>query len=156
MSEYNENVVKLLGVLKTKPFLFPKTMPHHIHLPRYFEWFEDYNKTEFSQMPAMVHFQPDILDLYKKKIVWTGFAPTDLRGSHAIHTLIQVSKDFHIIFIFAQEDKEVSVIATCYVNNTQDYIKFLTDNEKYIMQENKGMGFAAGFSSITVPTGIKS
>lgn len=58
MSEYNEQVMKLVKVVRDKKFLFPKTMPNRLKFGPYFEWFESHNKTEFNQMPAMVHLNP--------------------------------------------------------------------------------------------------
>ena len=98
MSEYNEQVLKLLKVLKDKPFLFPKGMATRIKFSLYMDWFEKNNGVEFNQMPAMVHFNPDILNQFEKKVVWTGFAPTGGRDStYALHSLIQLNKKFHII-----------------------------------------------------------
>lgn len=112
----------------------------------YFDWFEKHLGNEFNQMPAMVHFSPEILDQYPKKVVWTGFAPTDSRsGQYGLHTLVQVSKDYHIIFLYAQEENQVSVIATLYIQDVQDYLKFMDENEKHIIRSRSagyaGLGF---------------
>jgi len=151
MSEYNEQVMKLIKVMQDNPFLFPKDMPSRLKFSLYFDWFETHNKMEFNQMPAMVHFNTDILDQYKKKIVWTGFSPTDTRNNTAygLHTLIQVKKDFHIIFLFAHEENEVSVIATLYLLDVQDYLDFLKENDKYIIKKKSPAGFAIGATGST-------
>lgn len=146
MSEYNEQVMKLLNVIRTKPFLFPKGMASRMKFSLYFDWFEKHLGNEFNQMPAMVHFNPDILDQYPKKVVWTGFAPADARtGNYGLHTLVQVNKDFHIIFLYAQEENQVSVIATLYIQDVQDYLKFMDENERYIIRSRSsgfsGLGF---------------
>ena len=139
-------MMKLLEIIKTKSFLFPKTMPRDFNFLRYLEWFENKNKMGFSQMPTMVHFETDVLDQFKNKIVWTGFAPTGGRtGEHALHTLVQINKEYHIIFLFASEENKVSMISTLYLLDVDNYIKFLTDNEKYIMKTDINLGFKAGF-----------
>ena len=148
MSDYNEQVIKLLNIMKAKPFLFPKGMATKMKFPLYFDWFEKHNKQEFNQMPGMVHFNPDIIDQYSKRIVWTGFAPTGGQGSaYALHTLVQVNKGFHIIFMFAQEDSEASVISTLYLLDINDYINFINDNDKFIMKTKVPVGFS-GLGSI--------
>ena len=145
MSEYNEQVMKLIKVMKDKPFLFPDDMPQYVKFSLYLEWFEIHNKSEFNQMPAMVHFNPDIIDQFKKKIVWTGFSPTDRNNNaYALHSLVQIKKDFHIIFLFAHEENEVSVIATLYLLNIQDYLNFINENDKYIIKKKSTAGFALG------------
>jgi hypothetical protein len=141
MSEYNEQVMKLVKVVRDKTFLFPKTMPNRLKFGPYFEWFESHNKTEFNQMPAMVHLNPDVMDQYSKKVVWTGFAPMGTPGSYGMHTLIQVRPDYHIIFLYAQEDSQVSVIATLYLLDPQEYLKFMEENEKYIIRGKQSLGF---------------
>lgn len=139
MSDYNEQVMKLITVIKDKPFLFPKTMPQRLKFSLYFEWFEKHNKHEFAQMPAMVHFHPDILDQYSKNIVWTGFSSTDGHGgNHCLHTLVQVNPDQHIIFLYAQENNQPSVIGTLYLKNVNDYLKFMQDNDFYIVRKQIG------------------
>lgn len=144
MSEYNEQVMKLVKVMQDKSFLFPMEMPQRLKFSLYFNWFESQYKTEFNQMPSMVHFNPNILDQFKKKIVWTGFSPTDARdnSAYALHSLIQIRKDFHIIFLFAHEDNEVSVIATLYLLDVKDYFDFLKENEQYIIKKKSAAGFA--------------
>jgi len=145
MSEYNEQVMKLVKVMQDKPFLFPDDMPQKVKFSLYFDWFETHNKVEFNQMPAMVHFNPDILDQFKKKIVWTGFSATDRNSTtYALHSLVQIRKDFHIIFLFAHEENEVSVIATLYLLDIQDYLSFINDNDKYIIKKKSTAGFALG------------
>lgn len=150
MSEYNEQVMKLMKVMQDKPFLFPKNMPQRLKFSLYFDWFETHNKTEFNQMPTMVHFDPNILDQFNKKIVWTGFSPTDPRNNsaYALHSLVQIGKDYHIIFLFANEDNEVSVIATLYLLNVQNYLDFITENSQYILKKKPAPGFALGGSRI--------
>jgi len=146
MSEYNEQILKIIEVLRNKTYLFPKNMPTRLKFNLYFEYFEKLHKTEFAQMPAMAHFSPDIMDQYAKNIVWTGFAPTDGRGGgHALHTLIQVDQTQHIIFLYAQEDNQVSVIGTLYVKDAQDYLKFMINNDQHIIRKQ-----ARGF----VPFGV--
>ena len=148
MSKYNEDVMKLMKVIKEKNWIFPRKLPHKLKFGLYFDWFETNIGEEFNQMPAMVHYNPDILDQYKKRIVWSGFAPTDPRSStYALHTLVQVRKNFHIIFLFAYEEQEVSVISTLYVTDIEDYLEFVEQNEKYII-EAKEVGLRPGFGGI--------
>ena len=152
MSEYNEQVMKLLGVLRSKSFLFPKHMPRRVKFGLYFDWFEKHLGSEFNQMPAMVHFRPDILDQYEKKVVWTGFAIANAQtGQYGLHTLVQLSKESHIIFLYAQEENQVSVIATLYTQDSHQYLKFMDENEKYIIR-----GRSPGYSSIGMGFDINS
>jgi hypothetical protein len=148
MSEYNENVTKLLAVLRKKPFLFPKNM-RKTQPSLYFEYFEDINKKPFFQMPAMAHFNVDILDQYEKHVVWTGFIPADSRGSFALHTLVQVNKENHIIFLYTNDDNKPTVIATLYITDAQDFLAFISENEKHIAKDKEEVGFAIkpGFGS---------
>lgn len=151
MSEYNEQVMKLMGIMQNKQFLFPKGMPSRLRFSLYFDWFETHNKEEFNQMPSMVHFNPDILDQFSKKIVWTGFAPTDgiNSNSYALHSLVQIKKDFHIIFLFAHENNDVSVLATLYLLNIKDYLNFIKENDQYIIKKKSPAGFAIGGFGVT-------
>jgi hypothetical protein len=146
MSEYNEQVLKLMDILKTKKFLFPKTMPQRMKLGLYFEWFENHLGYEFNQMPAMVHFKPEILDQFTGKVVWTGFSLTDPKsGAYGLHTLVQISKEYHIVFLYAQEENQISVIGTLYISDIHNYIKFMEENERYVIRQR-----ARGFNTTNV------
>ena len=62
-------------------------------------------------------------------------------GGHALHTIVQINKGFHIVFLYGSEEKKVSVVPTIYAVNAQDFLKFMEENEKYLIKESTGMGF---------------
>ena len=140
MSEYNKNAVKLLGLIQSKPFIFPKDMIIAPDFPSYFNWFEKNTGKKFHQLATMVHFHTDILDVYKNNIVWTGYVQ-HTGGGMTLQTLVQCAKDMHILFLYSQEEQEVSLLGTLYVHDTKDFIEFVTANRKYWLDQHVGVGF---------------
>lgn len=147
MSEYNNHSIRTLNEVKSRPWLFPKHMPKKISLSGYINYFEKKAESYFCILPAMAHFSTAILDEFKDRVFWTGFISVNDSGQYALHTIVQVNPHYHIVMMYAQEEGEVSILATIYTDNPNDWIEFVEKHKDKIVAAKPGLGFLPGSSA---------
>lgn len=142
MSEQTDKYNTTLEIMLTRPWLFKKNP--NITLVEYIQHFENINDMDFFMFPAMFPFQPGILDQYKDKVYNTMFLPVSMNNV-ALHTIVQISKQHHIFFLWntSNDGTDVVIYATICTTSPTDYNKFLSEQRKFVYDDEKSIGFDA-------------
>lgn len=143
MSEYTDNCKRILDFIKTRDWLFNKNAPN-FDIHQYIRYFEYGSKKDFFLYPTLFQYKVEILDDFKDKIFNTAFMPMP-NGNLSMHTIIQISKNYHIFFLWScsADNRETVLYGTLFITNPEDFSKFIIDNEKYSYSETQPQGFAA-------------
>lgn len=138
-------------MMRQRPWLFKKTP--NIDLGGYMKYFEEYVKGDFFLFPAMLPYKKEIIDKYKDNVFNTMFLPA-AGGNLSLHTIIQVNEKYHLFLLWANGNDNMDSVfyVTLYVTETDDYRKFLVENESFIYEENSAKGFAGLMT--TTPVGF--
>jgi hypothetical protein len=138
-NEYVENCKKMLKVFEERPWLFRKN--DLVQVSEYLAWFEKKTKKSFFVFPTMLPFDVAVLDQFEEQIFNTFFLPGG-NGNLSMHTVVQVSPTFHILWLYGYSpDGAVVVYATLYTSDPLDYRDFMVQQQAYFHEDQKPLGF---------------
>lgn len=144
MFKYRENQAKLIA---ERPFIFSESKSD-IAKDNYIEW----AATKLKRKDEEVHvfdvphtYKFDFLDKFRKKLLTTGYAPSQNGGSH-MFSVFQLSENKHAIctYHFDVEDLNKDFISVVLIaNKSTSLLDFIDDNKD--IEENfestKRVGF---------------
>jgi hypothetical protein len=138
-NEFFENSKRVVALLKDRPWLFTETP--YLTVDRYIKYFEYGKESEFHIFPAMLPFKVEILDEFKGKVYNTMFLPTG-PSSLGMHTLIQINHNLHVVFMWgnSNDNRDTVLYATIHALRALDYVKFLTDYDEFVYNDDKPSG----------------
>lgn len=145
MFKYRENQAKLID---EKPFIFLESKTS-IDKEAYIEWAALRLKKEEGEIHVFdipYAYKFDILDKYRKKLVNTGYAPSQQGGSH-LFSIFQLDKNQHIIctFHFDVEDLKKDFLTIVLISSkTERFIEFIKENKE--LEENFEPAERVGFN----------
>ncbi len=141
MSEYTDNAKRLLKFIRARPFLF-RDDQDDFTITDYLKWFEYRNKKEFATFPALISYEGTLIDYYKDQVYNSRFFPLS-SGAMALHTIVQVSPECHLILVYAnsEDGQKTLVFCTVYATSAADFFKFVDEAEPYAVEDERRVGF---------------
>lgn len=112
------------------------------YIREYVTSFSEMLKKRFFTYYTMNVYKSDILDQWKKQLVFTGHN-IGQSGTISLLSLFQLSPEKHLTCHYTVEDKQMVVRFEVITTNAIDYVNFIDDNKKFIFKPRELNG---GFS----------
>ena len=139
---YKNKCKKMFELISSKQKHLFKDRPFTT-VAEYLKFFEETYNYDFFPFPSLYPYSPDILDKYAKLIYNSAYLPFDQSGNLLFHTIVQFSKSFHGLFVYGHLDEEdnIAIYTTLYSTEQNNFLEFIKDNENYVLENEKPVGF---------------